>query len=43
MTGSIRDDVDGDYICLHCERGKCHRCTERACTCCSGVPDNDAA
>lgn len=32
-----------DYVCPWCERNHCYRCTERACTCCSGVPDDDAA
>jgi hypothetical protein len=30
------------YVCPHCQRSRCHRCTERDCTCCTGVPDGVA-
>jgi len=26
-----------EYECNHCQRGRCSRCTNETCTCCSGV------
>lgn len=39
MTGSETVfPADDDYVCDRCQRNLHHRCTERECECCGGVP-----
>ena len=39
VTVMIDRDAD-DYVCGRCQRDQHHRCTERECSCCSGVPSD---
>jgi hypothetical protein len=35
----LDDEDDGDWVCGFCDRGQCGRCSNPACTCCNGNPE----